>query len=125
MTASITFKAKLAKLAKSADVAALADALGALVTVTPRRVIPQAAPYVPAPRPAKRAPRRTGRWQAYTPTGLPVLSRRGTFRTFMLQTILAHRDTASARRAHLLSGEYPTHKLDFRWAADNGYITLI
>ena len=43
----------------------------------------------------------------------------------MLTTIIAHGDTRSASDAHRQSGEYSNKKLDFAWAAANGYITLV
>lgn len=49
-------------------------------------------------------------------------SKPDTFRKYMLTTILKHKDTDSAKAAHAKSGKYPTHKLDFNWSAQQGYI---
>lgn len=51
-------------------------------------------------------------------------SKPDTFRRYMLSTIMAHKDTDSAKAAHAKSGKYPTHKLDFNWSAQQGYIVL-
>jgi hypothetical protein len=49
-------------------------------------------------------------------------SKPDTFRRYMLSTIMKHKDTDSAKAAHAKSGKYPTHKLDFNWSAQQGYI---
>lgn len=46
-----------------------------------------------------------------------------TFREYMVTTILAHKDTASAKAAHAKSGKYSNERLNFNWARANGYIT--
>jgi hypothetical protein len=51
-------------------------------------------------------------------------SKPDTFRRYMLTTIMKHKDTDSAKAAHAASGQYPTHKLDFNWAAQQGYIVI-
>jgi hypothetical protein len=58
----------------------------------------------------------------YTLAGRKDESKPGTFRTYMLSTIMGHKDTESAKAAHAKSGKYPDHKLDFNWAAQQGYI---
>jgi len=37
---------------------------------------------------------------------------------------MAHKDTDSAKAAHAKSKQYPNHKLDFNWAAQQGYIAF-
>jgi hypothetical protein len=49
-------------------------------------------------------------------------SKPDTFRRYMLSTIMKAKDTDSAKAAHAKSGKYPTHKLDFNWTAQQGYI---
>lgn len=62
--------------------------------------------------------------RAYKLAGRKDESKPGTFRTYMLSTIMAHKDTDSAKAAHAKSKQYPTHKLDFNWAAQQGYIAF-
>lgn len=52
-------------------------------------------------------------------------SKPGTFRTYMLTTIMTHKDTDSAKAAHAKSRQYPNHKLDFNWTAQQGYIAFV
>jgi hypothetical protein len=60
----------------------------------------------------------------YDSTTQPDVSRYGTFRRYMITTIRAHNDTRSANAAHALcdNPSFAKNKLDFNWAADNGYI---
>lgn len=73
--------------------------------------------------------RRFGRTQLYEKQpGADMLLgrvRHGTYRKYMLRTILAHTDTAAAEAAHRASDEYSSQKLDFKWSADNGFIKFI
>ena len=52
-------------------------------------------------------------------------SKPDTFRRYMLSTIMAHKTTDAAKAAHAKSGKYPTHKLDFNWSAQQGYIKFV
>lgn len=52
-------------------------------------------------------------------------SKPDTFRKYMLTTIMSHKDTDSAKAAHAKSRKYPTHKLDFNWSAQQGYIVFV
>lgn len=52
-------------------------------------------------------------------------SRDGTFRRYMLTTILAHKDTAAANAAHAKSHQFASNKLDFNWSAAQGYIVWV
>jgi len=72
----------------------------------------------------RRSARRLGKFQRYHATSKPDYSRPGTFRTYMIATIRAHTDTHSANAAHALCEEpsFAKNRLDFNWAADNGYI---
>lgn len=60
--------------------------------------------------------------RAYTLAGRKDESKPDTFRRYMLSTIMGCKDTDSAKAAHAKSHKYPTHKLDFNWAAQQGYI---
>jgi hypothetical protein len=51
-------------------------------------------------------------------------SKPDTFRRYMLSTIMKHTSTAAAKAAHAKSNKYPTHKLDFNWSAQQGYIVF-
>lgn len=62
--------------------------------------------------------------RTYKLAGRKDESKPGTFRTYMLSTIMAHKDTDSAKAAHAKSRQYPNHKLDFNWAAQQGYIAF-
>jgi len=83
-------------------------------------------PAKPAPRAGgqRRSPRRLGKVRFYTATAQPDVSRYGTFRRYMITTIRAHTDTRSANAAHAQCDNpaFAKNKLDFNWAADNGYI---
>lgn len=62
--------------------------------------------------------------RAYTLGKRKDESKPDTFRRYMLTTIMKHSSTASAKAAHAKSNKYPTHKLDFNWASQQGYIVL-
>lgn len=130
-----TLEEAVAAIAVAAPLDDLADALGELVK---RRLCkPQPQPMSMSPsaahqayrqqRAAQRAkPRRVGKLQRYTVTGKWNDARFGTFRHYMIRTIIAHTDTRAADAAHATcdNPKFAKNKLDFRWAADNGYITL-
>lgn len=73
--------------------------------------------------PKNKAPSR-GVARTYKLAGRKDESKPDTFRRYMLSTIMAHKDTDSAKAAHTKSKKYPTHKLDFNWAAQQGYIAF-
>jgi hypothetical protein len=72
----------------------------------------------------RRSARRLGRIKFYEATSKLDVSRSGTFRRYMISTIRAHSNTRDANRAHDACTEpkFAKNKLDFNWAADNGYI---
>lgn len=133
------FAAHVAKLSAKADRKALGKAVGAL---TKARLTKRTAPKPeriddPARTEARalvadiakrqrRSPRRLGRYRAYTPTQKPDVSRLGTFRHYMLSVIRKHSDTNAANTEHSAcdNPSWAKNKLDFNWAADNGYITF-
>jgi hypothetical protein len=123
-----SFAVAIAKHAKSARKDDLARAVGDIVKARLRKPKPQAPKtYTPVPLPKPRkSPRRLGKFRSYTPTAKPDYSRPGTFRTYMISTIRAHTNTRAANEAHALCTEpaFAKNKLDFNWAADNGYITF-
>lgn len=51
-------------------------------------------------------------------------ARPDTWRYYMLETIRAHKDTASAKAAHAKGKKFSSNKLDFTWADQKGYITF-
>jgi hypothetical protein len=125
--------AHVAKAVASAPTGKLADALGALVAARLRKPTrttqptPSALPMqrpTPTPSTSRRSPRRLGKVRFYDSTTQPDVSRYGTFRRYMITTIRAHNDTRSANAAHALcdNPSFAKNKLDFNWAADNGYI---
>lgn len=138
------FTAYVNKVAKQADSAALATSLGALTKLRlgsrskrqvadtmraeakPQRGWDLAKPPSEHNERQRRSPRRLGRYRAYTPTAKPDVSRLGTFRHYMLSTIRKHSDTVAANNEHADCdrADWASKKLDFNWAADNGYITL-
>jgi hypothetical protein len=63
--------------------------------------------------------------RAYVPGTKKDESKPDTFRKYMLTMILKHKSTGAAKAAHAKSGKYPTHKLDFNWSAQQGYIKFV
>jgi hypothetical protein len=128
------FAAEVRALAAKAKPKPLAEALGAILTAKPappRRVIPAEPTPTPTggswkPATRTRRSRRVPRFQRYTPTGKRNDARFGTFRHYMIATILAHGDVNAASFAHgkCDNPKFAKNKLDFAWAATNGYITL-
>lgn len=128
-----SFEARVITASKLADTTALATTLGQLVVAKARRAVRRTTaipmPTTPMPSaPSKRRGkvRRLGKYQRYTATTKPDISRYGTFRKYVLTTIRAHTDTHSANQAHALCDNpaFAKNRLDFNWAADNGYITF-
>jgi hypothetical protein len=129
------FAATVQAARKAADGKAIAAALGALVKAKVRKPAPPRQSFASRVHNAqaalptigkRRSARRLGKFQRYTPTSKPDYSRPGTFRTYMIATIRAHTDTHSANQAHALcdTPAFAKNRLDFNWAADNGYITF-
>lgn len=83
-------------------------------------------PLAPRPQPKRRSPRRLGRNRAYAPTTKPDTSRLGTFRHYMIALMRRHSNTRAAELEHAEcdNPKFSKNKLDFNWAADNGYITF-
>jgi hypothetical protein len=124
------FQTHVARAAKQADVKALRGALGALVKARLRKrqrrperpPVPIAAQ--PKPRPQRRSPRRLGRYRAYEVTTKTNYTRSGTWTHHMISVIQAHTDTRAATLANEScdDSKFAAKRLDFNWAADNGYI---
>ena len=130
------------KPAGDVDVKALSEALGALVRnrlskprrfkaslKTPTQWPPERSPerivreaLTEAQR--RRRPRRVGVRKPYSKTTKLDFSRTGTFRHYMLALIRRHSNTWDANREHATcdNPKFAKNKLDFNWAADNGYI---
>lgn len=82
------------------------------------------APKVPAPAPKagkNKAPAR-GAERSYTVGKTEVTAKPESWRHHMLTTIRKYGDTAKAKAAHEKSGKFSANKLDFNWAAAQGYI---
>ena len=131
--------AHVAKARKAAPDKELASALGDLLLArlhkravqgiqrildsAPRSSPPPSQQQRGVPR-ARRSPRRLGRIRFYTPTAKVDVSRLGTFRHYMLSVIRKHGDTRSADAEHAQcdNPKFSKNRLDYNWAADNGYI---
>jgi stage V sporulation protein SpoVS len=113
----------------------IAKALGALVAARLRkrqRTTQQtyrAAPVLDTVKAVKtrRSARRRGRNQHYRVTAKVDISRLGTFRHYMLATIRKHEWTWNAETEHADcdNPKFAKNKLDFSWAAAEGYIEFI
>lgn len=70
--------------------------------------------------------RAVSRVQRYELTGKRDVSRLGTFRNYMLTTIiLAHTEVTAARAAHMASGMFADQTINFVWAEKEGYIRFL
>lgn len=81
----------------------------------------KAAPKAAAKLPRKAASRGD---RAYKSTDKPDTSKAGSFRTYMISTIRAHKSTEAAKAAHAKSGQFAHERLNFNWAAQHGYIAF-
>lgn len=136
-------KTAVTKAAKATDVGALGDVLLKIVAATKRKTIvapvtsaPQSSPTLPAGNPlaealrqSRRQPRyrNSGRNRQYRSTGKPDISRVGTFRHYLIQTVRQHEWTRDAERAHANceNPKFAKNKLDIGWCAAEGYIEFI
>lgn len=135
--------------AKKADVNALSSLLGDIVLkrrhkkaidainarvrdpfnrpapATPSSVVSGATARAAA-RSVRRASRRSGRNVRYEVTTKWNDARRGTFRHYMLETIRRHTCSwdADADHAKCENPKFAKNRLDYSWAASNGYITI-
>lgn len=60
--------------------------------------------------------------RAYTKGKTAINAKPGSWRHHMLTTMQKAKDTDSAKAAHAKSGNFSANKLDFNWAASQGYI---
>lgn len=126
--------------AKTAPKAELAMALGALVKARLRKPVVDevgkrtfnitritGVAGVDRAKPQRRSARRRGRNQAYIPTSKVDVSRLGTFRHYMLKVIREHSHTWEAETAHAKcdNPKFAKNRLDFSWAAAEGYIQFV
>lgn len=131
------FEKAVRQASAKADASAIAAALGALVAerlrvavarpVATARPMPSTTPTLPRAALNRRSTgRRRGRMQRYTPTAKVDISRIGTFRHYMLRVIREHTDTWSAEQAHARceNSKFAKNRLDFGWAAAEGFITF-
>lgn len=72
--------------------------------------------------PAKTGRVPSGADRAYTKGSTVDTSRAGTWRNYMLATITGNSSMAAADATHAKSGQFSGNKLDFGWAAKQGYI---
>lgn len=76
----------------------------------------------PTPKGAKNKAPSAGADFAYKPGKKAVEAKPDSWRLHMLSTIVAHKDTASAKAAHAKGKKFSDKKLDFSWALSQGYI---
>lgn len=72
----------------------------------------------------RRSPRKLGRIRFYTPTDKVDVSRLGTWRHHMISVIRRHTNTRDAQLENTNhdNPKFASQRLDFNWAADNGFI---
>jgi len=108
------------------------SAMAAAESRKPAKAAPaaaKAAAPAPAAKPAKAAaklPRKAASRadRTYKATDKPDTSKAGSFRTYMISTIRAHKTTEAAKAAHAKSGQFAHERLNFNWAAQHGYIAF-
>lgn len=77
----------------------------------------------PTYEPPKPPKARRGAFFNYEPGTARHYGRSGTWRDFMISTVLAHTNTRDALRAHADSGKFQDKSIDFSWLIKSGYIT--
>jgi hypothetical protein len=135
------FEAAVRAASGKADAKAIAAALGKLVKAKlasrqrptqpspaiPPRTFAPAAPTTTARNSLRRRSVRRGKNQRYAATGKVDISRLGTYRHYMLRVIREHDNTWAAEAAHAQcdNPKFAKNRLDFGWAAAEGFITLL
>jgi len=101
----------------------------AFLTTLPRTATTKPATFGPAKkhRVAPIAPVRRGQTVRYErgPLWHKPGKRGANWTNYMVATILAHTDTASAEQAHRESGQYADKRLDFNWMFKQLFITRV
>lgn len=77
-----------------------------------------------APKAAKNKAPARGADRDYTRGKTAIVAKPDSWRHHMLTVITKHGNTAKAKAAHEKSGKFSGNKLDFNWAAAQGYITF-
>lgn len=77
-----------------------------------------------APKAAKNKAPARGADRDYTRGKTEIKANKDSWRYHMLTMITKHTNTAKAKAAHEKSGKFSSNKLDFNWAAAQGYITF-
>lgn len=77
-----------------------------------------------APKAAKAKQPSRGADRDYTRGKTAIAAKPDSWRHHMLTVITKHGNTAKAKAAHEKSGKFSGNKLDFNWAAAQGYITF-
>ena len=75
-----------------------------------------------APKAAKNKAPSRGAERDYTVGKTEVTAKPDSWRGYMLTLMRKHGNTAKAKAAHAKSGKFSSNKLDFNWAAAQGYI---
>lgn len=76
------------------------------------------------PKAAKNKAPSAGANRTYSKGKTAINAKPDTWRYHMLTTIVGAKDTDSAKAAHAKSKKFTDRKLDFNWAASQGYITF-
>jgi hypothetical protein len=79
---------------------------------------------VAAPKAAKNKAPARGADRDYTRGKTAIAAKPDSWRHHMLTVITKHGNTAKAKAAHEKSGKFSANKLDFNWAAAQGYIAF-
>jgi len=89
--------------------------------VEDQKVAPKAAKSA-APKAGKNKQPARGADRGYTKGSTAITANPDSWRHHMLTVICKHTNTAKAKAAHEKSGKFSGNKLDFNWAAAQGYI---
>lgn len=76
------------------------------------------------PKAAKNKQPARGTDRSYTVGKTKNTAKADSWRGYMLTTIMGCKDTAAAKAKHAKAGKFSDKKLDFNWAASQGYITF-
>jgi hypothetical protein len=92
-------------------------------SVADQRKGTKAAPKTSATKAGKNKQPSKGAERSYSVIkGAENKARPDTWRYHMTAMIIGSTDTAAAKAKHAKSGKFPSNKLDFNWAANNGFI---
>jgi hypothetical protein len=107
-------------------IAKLAQGVEGKMTENSRKAVADqkaaAAPKAAAPKAGKNKQPSAGTNRAYTLGKRKIEAKPDSWRGYMLATIVAAKDTDSAKAKHAKSGKFSDKKLDLNWAAAQDYI---